>query len=112
MNNTTDIERDPDFLDREEKDLIESMNAAIDAGELKPSSARARAEREAFWKRAVADSEKRKAVTLRLQARDIDRLKALARRKGLPYQTFIASVLHQLANGDLVEAGHGSVDKQ
>ena len=60
-------------------------------------------EKQAFWQQVVKNTEKRKAITLRLQNRDITRLKAIARRKGLPYQTFIASALHQLANGDLIE---------
>ncbi len=94
---------DPVFLDSEEQDIIESLNAAIDAGEVAASNKDDLIEKRAFWQQAVKNTEKRRAVTLRLQARDIDRLKVMARRKGLPYQTFIASTLHQLVNGDLVE---------
>lgn len=103
MNKLKHMQNDPDFLDSEEKDIIESLNAAIDAGEFLPSQEKEVDGKKTFWKQVVKNTEKRRAITLRLQARDIERLKALARRKGLPYQTYIASALHQLANGDLVE---------
>jgi len=99
MNTTTD---NPTYVDDEERDMIESLNQAIDTGTFKISS-QDREEKQAFWQQVVKNTEKRKAITLRLQTRDITRLKAIARRKGLPYQTFIASALHQLANGDLIE---------
>jgi predicted DNA binding CopG/RHH family protein len=41
---------------------------------------------------------------LRLQERDIERLKVIARQRGLPYQTLVSSVLHQFAEGTLREA--------
>ena len=47
----------------------------------------------------------RKAITLRLQQRDIERLKVIAGERGLPYQTLVSSVLHQFASGTLVERG-------
>ena len=97
------MEGDPRFLDEEEREIIESLNAAIDAGEFPPSNETATADKKAFWRKVVSNTEKRRAITLRLQIRDIERLKVMARRKGLPYQTYIASLLHQVANGDLVE---------
>ena len=100
MSNTND---NPDFIDDDERGVIESLNKAIDAGTFKVSPPQDRAEKSAFWEQIVEHTEKRKAITLRLQIRDIRRLKVIARRKGLPYQTFITSSLHQLANGDLVE---------
>ncbi len=38
-------------------------------------------------------------ITLRISSGDLDRLKQKAAYKGLPYQTFIASVLHEYAAG-------------
>ena len=90
-------------MDDEERDMIESLNQAIDTGTFKISPKQDREEKDTFWQQVVKNTEKRKAITLRLQNRDITRIKAIARRKGLPYQTFIASALHQLANGDLIE---------
>jgi len=93
----------PTYIDDEECDMIESLNQAIDTGTFKIAPQQHREEKQAFWQQVVKNTEKRKAITLRLQNRDITRLKVIARRKGLPYQTFIASALHQLANGDLIE---------
>lgn len=90
-------------MDDEERDMIESLEKAIDSGTFKISPPHDRQKKKAYWEQVVKATEKRKAITLRLQTRDIKRLKAIARRKGLPYQTFIASALHQLANGDLIE---------
>jgi predicted DNA binding CopG/RHH family protein len=42
-------------------------------------------------------------VTLRLSSGDLARLKQKAAYKGLPYQTFIASVLHEYAAGHFME---------
>ena len=57
----------------------------------------------AVKKAAAKKASARKAITLRLQERDIERLKAIARQRGLPYQTLVSSVLHQFAEGTLRE---------
>jgi len=103
MNKEKNMDHDAPFLDIEEQDLIESLNSAIDQGKFTPSNAIDQQQKQDFWMKTVENTEKRKAITLRIQQRDIYRLKVLARRKGLPYQTFISSSLHQLANGDLIE---------
>ncbi len=41
---------------------------------------------------------KKKPYTLKLFENDINKIKIMALEKGLPYQTFIASILHQVAN--------------
>ncbi|MBN1915782.1 hypothetical protein JW796_02185 [Candidatus Dojkabacteria bacterium] len=41
---------------------------------------------------------RREVVTLRLSARDVRRAKVQAKQKGLPYQSYIASVVHQELN--------------
>lgn len=43
----------------------------------------------------LAASKETKSVTIRLAARDIELAKEQAERKGLPYQTYLKSVLHQ-----------------
>lgn len=42
--------------------------------------------------------EKVKNINIRLSYKDIQRLKIKAVEKGIPYQTLVASVLHQYAN--------------
>src|SRR5579872_2328877 len=85
-------------LDSEEQDLLQS----VERGEWKTVE---NAEEEvAFAKEAAANSlRKDERVTLRLSSIDLDRLKQKAAYKGLPYQTFIASVLHEYAAGHFTE---------
>ncbi|MBX3710227.1 MAG: hypothetical protein KIT56_09130 [Gammaproteobacteria bacterium] len=85
-------------LDKEEQELLES----VERGEWKTVE---NAEEEAaFAKEAAANSlRKDERVTLRLSSIDLDRLKQKAAYKGLPYQTFIASVLHEYAAGHFEE---------
>jgi predicted DNA binding CopG/RHH family protein len=40
---------------------------------------------------------KKKNYTLRLNPTDVNNIKSMALQKGLPYQTFISSILHQVA---------------
>lgn len=52
---------------------------------------------------AAANFRKKKEarINIRLTGGDLDDLKARAEEEGLPYQTFIASVLHKYLNGRL-----------
>lgn len=85
-------------LDREEQDILES----VERGEWKTVG---NAKEEAAFAREAATNSLRKdeRVTLRLSSIDLDRLKQKAAYKGLPYQTFIASVLHEYAAGHFTE---------
>ncbi len=46
--------------------------------------------------------QKNKRITIRIYSSDLERIKRLALEEGLPYQTFITSVLHKLSTGRLV----------
>src|SRR5690349_17050946 len=85
-------------LDLEEQELLKS----VERGEWKTVD---NAEEEAvFAKKAAANFlRKDERITLRLSSIDLDRLKQKAAYKGLPYQTFIASVLHEYAAGHFKE---------
>ena len=96
-------EKVPAFFDAEEREVIESFEAALETGALRPSPPEERAKAGAEWRALVQKASARKAITLRLQERDIERLKAIARQRGLPYQTLVSSVLHQFAEGTLRE---------
>ena len=41
-------------------------------------------------------------INIRMKADDLDDIKRIADRKGIPYQTLIGSVLHRFAKGDMV----------
>lgn len=94
---------DPPYFDDEERDLIESYIAAIDDGRIKKPTEEERAKMAAEWQPSAKAFLERKPISLRIQSGDIGRLKAIAARKGMPYQTLVASVLHQYAHGDLIE---------
>jgi predicted DNA binding CopG/RHH family protein len=88
---------DAPFLDDEERAVIE----AAERGEFQPDPDRAA--RIAEWQAATSDTSRKRAITVRLQERDIQRIKAIALRKGMPYQTLVSSIIHQYASGTLKE---------
>lgn len=81
-------------LDKEEQDLLNS----VENGEWKSIS---NLEEEAALAKVVASNYLRKdaRVNIRISSSDLTLLKQKAAYKGLPYQTFIASVLHEYAAG-------------
>ena len=91
------------YLDQEEKDLIESFEDALDEWKVEFHSEEERKERKEYWRQIAKNTQEKKAITLRLQKRDISAMKVEAAKKGIPYQTLLASVVHQYARGDLVE---------
>ena len=42
-------------------------------------------------------------INIRVSQKDLEDIKRLALRKGMPYQTLISSIIHRYNNGDLVE---------
>jgi len=77
-------------LTKEEKEILE----AFEAGEFKPVK-NASKEKERFQQYARNTLSKPRNINIRLSDRDLQKIKALAIEKGLPYQTFISSLLHQ-----------------
>lgn len=85
-----------DYYDDEEKDLIESMENAINNDDYTPVS-NLTAERLEALREAAKNTlnEKTTQITLRVPDTDLVRLKAQAMREGIPYQTWIRSILHK-----------------
>jgi len=92
---------DAPFLDEEEERSIREIEAAIDKGGMPAPSVEQRKALREEWREVLRETHKRKAVTLRLQERDILRVKTIARELGIPYQTFLASVIHRVATGEI-----------
>ena len=92
-----------EYFDEEERELIESYIAGVENGTVKMPTEEERAKMAAEWQASAKAFLERKPVTFRIQSGDIGRLKSIASRKGMPYQTLVASVLHQYVNGDLIE---------
>ncbi|HPG41432.1 MAG TPA: antitoxin [bacterium] len=85
-------------LNKEEQDILDSFNR----GEWQsiPDLEKRKWEiREA----ARATLRKDKRVNIRITERDLNELQRQAVHEGLPYQTFISSILHKFVNGSLVE---------
>ena len=85
-------------LDSEEKEILE----AFDKGLLKRSK---NVQQEIEQHKSIAEATFKKDVriNIRLSSRDLRSLQARALRDGIPYQTFVSSVLHKFTEGRLVE---------
>jgi predicted DNA binding CopG/RHH family protein len=89
-------------LDEYEQEISDAIDQAIVKGELK--SVKNLEEELVFAREAAANFlRKDERITLRISSGDLARLKQKAAYKGLPYQTFIVSVLHEYAAGHFVE---------
>ena len=85
-------------LTQEEKGLLDS----VEKGEWKriPNFTR---EAVRYREAARATLRKDKRVNIRMAERDLIRFQKTAVHEGLPYQTFISSILHKYINGRLIE---------
>ncbi|PIQ68765.1 MAG: hypothetical protein COV91_02335 [Candidatus Taylorbacteria bacterium CG11_big_fil_rev_8_21_14_0_20_46_11] len=77
-------------LDKEEQELLD----AIEASDFK-SVPNVKKEITRYVSYARADSKRTKNINIRLSERTLYKLKVKAAEKGLPYQTLVASLLHQ-----------------
>lgn len=85
-------------LDDFEADIL----AEYEKGELKSTSPKKR-DLAKFKAAASATFVKDRRINIRLTSPDLMDIQARALEEGIPYQTFIASVLHKYASGRLVE---------
>lgn len=79
-------------FDKEEKEI----NAAIEKNSLisAPISKKELNDLKAIARNTFA---KTRSISIRISERDLLKIKSLASRKGIPYQTLISSTLHQKA---------------
>jgi len=87
-----------DDLTNEERDILESF----ERGEWK-SVDYIENRKEDIKEYARATLRKDKRVNIRISERDLKELQRQAVHEGLPYQTFISSILHKFVNGNLKE---------
>jgi len=85
-------------LDQEEQEISD----AFDSGEMQ-SILDAKNEMEKHKEYASNTFKKDKRINIRLTSRDLSSIQKLALREGIPYQTFIASILHKYADGRYLE---------
>ena len=57
-------------------------------------------------KKIISNANEKNRVTLRLSNQTLELIKRKAQEEGLPYQTFISSILHKYANDRLIDEKH------
>lgn len=92
---------DFDFeLDKEELEILENIEHGNFVSLRQINSEKFEKER-LIAKTAAQNTLKKltnkKSYTMKLIEQDVEAIKAMALKKGLPYQTFIASIIHQIA---------------
>jgi predicted DNA binding CopG/RHH family protein len=85
-------------LDFEEVEILE----AFESGKLKRVENRTK-ELERHREIAAATFKKDSRINIRISSKDLRALRKRALQEGIPYQTFVASVLHKFVEGRLVE---------
>jgi predicted DNA binding CopG/RHH family protein len=88
---------DAPFIDEEEAEITGALNRGEFQEAITPSKALKK------WQSALRNTLRKRPITIRVQERDIAGLKAVAIKRGIPYQTLVASVLHQFVSGKLKE---------
>lgn len=84
-------------IDQEEKELLESF----ERGEWVPIP-NVEAEKKRYQEAAKRSMKKERRVNIRLSSHDLEAIQRLAVEEGLPYQTFLSSIIHRYATGRLV----------
>ncbi len=85
-------------LDTYEKAILD----AFESGDLKKSAS----EKQQIKRHvsvAAATFKKDARINIRLPSKDLRALQAKALMEGMPYQTFVSSILHKFINGKLVD---------
>jgi predicted DNA binding CopG/RHH family protein len=85
-------------LTREEKEIVKSF----EKGEWVPVPDLS-GRRKELMRYARNTLKKDKRLNIRISERDLVELQRKALREGLPYQTFVSSIIHKFINGTLVE---------
>jgi predicted DNA binding CopG/RHH family protein len=83
-------------IDKEERDLMES----IEQEEWSPVK-NIKQEKEKAIMAARNTLKKEKRINLRLSQKDYHQIQIKAIEEGIPYQTFISSIIHKFLNGSL-----------
>ena len=85
-------------LDEEEQEILD----AFESGAIQPIP-NAQEEMAKHREYAAATFRKDKRINIRLASRDLSAIQKLALLEGIPYQTFISSILHKFADGRYAE---------
>jgi predicted DNA binding CopG/RHH family protein len=86
-------------LAKEEQDILDSF----ERGEWVPVT-NLRKRKAELMRYARTTLKKDKRLNIRISERDLIELQRRAVGEGLPYQTYISSIIHKFVNGKLIEA--------
>ena len=89
-----------EYIDDEEKELIESIEATP-VEDLKPASPDYKKKMHRAAQEHVRSEQTK--MNIRINRTDLDRIKERAAREGLKYQSLVKSVLHKYITGQLTE---------
>jgi predicted DNA binding CopG/RHH family protein len=82
-------------LSKEERELLD----AVEAGEFESVLTESR--REALEAIASNTFKKDKRINIRISNRDLTAIQSRATEEGIPYQTFVSSIIHKYISGSL-----------
>ncbi len=86
------------ILDKEEKEILDSF----ERGEWKQvKNVKAEIKKHQEYARKTLKKDKR--VNIRISAKDLEEIQALAIENGIPYQTLMSSILHRYVQGGLID---------
>ncbi len=84
-------------LDQEEQALLEAFESGHFQSELTPT-------RKTFIEHSAAQTFKKdKRINIRISTHDLVAIQRRALENGIPYQTFVASILHKYVSGGLYD---------
>ena len=86
------------------KEELEELKA-IEEGEFRPVSDEVFEKESLRLKQAahntIEKQKRKKSYNIRLFEDDVMKIKAFAMREGLPYQTYLSSLIHKIATGEI-----------
>lgn len=85
-------------LNKEEKEILD----AYEKGDFS-SVPNVKKEIKKYQRHAVSTLQKNKRMNIRISERDLIHLRRRAAQEGLPYQTYISSILHKFITGHFTE---------
>jgi predicted DNA binding CopG/RHH family protein len=86
-------------LSTEEKEILESF----EKGEWNPATNLSE-RKKVLSEYARNTLKKDRRLNIRISERDLEELQRKAIKEGLPYQTYVSSIIHKFVNGTLVDA--------
>ncbi len=97
----SDTSPDKDIYTAEELALFKALENDVDSGTYQPMDKNSLEEEIEIAKKIAKDTirkkTRKKSLNLRVFEDDIERIKAMALNQGLPYQTFLSSIIHKVA---------------